>query len=107
MAKSPAKEKAKSRIFIKAVKIPLDDLALDTSSGWRDVASDRVKELKDDIYGGNFGQTTLGKPSVLCDCNDQAGQHVFLQLHPPQLSPSRRLVPWRSGCVSPGRRLVP
>ena len=63
---------AKSRIFIKTATIPRDDVAIDSSSGWREKAPDRIAELKEAIYRGEFGQTILGKPSVLCDEADQA-----------------------------------
>jgi hypothetical protein len=44
----------------------LDDLSTADDSGHRELESDRVGQLYQMITAGQWGQTTLGRPSVRC-----------------------------------------
>ena len=58
--------------FVKTARIPLDDISVAEDSSWRDLDSKRVEALEKVIYQGDFGNTTLTKPSLLCDQADKA-----------------------------------
>ncbi len=47
------------------VRIPLHELSVAESSGWRSLDESHVKALEETVRGGAWGQTTLVRPSVL------------------------------------------
>ena len=63
---------AKSAIYIKTARVKLDDISLAESSGWRPLSAQRVKDLEEVVLSGNFGSTTLTKPSILCNIDREA-----------------------------------
>ena len=57
---------AKAALYLSTSQVPLYDLSTGPESGWRPLNVKRVAELAEVILKGDFGNTVLGKPSVLC-----------------------------------------
>ena len=70
--KTAPKPLAKSAVYLKTSRIHLSDLSTGSESGWRRLNEKRVVELKNIILKGDFGNTLLAKPSVLCDPDGKA-----------------------------------
>ncbi len=66
------KQAAATAVFLRTERVKLADLSLAGDSGWRDLDESRVGQLEEVLYRGDFGNTTLAKPSVLCDQSDKA-----------------------------------
>ncbi len=65
------KAKVQGAIHVKTARINLADLSVQSDSGWRELSDIRVVELEAVILAGDFGNTTLTRPTVLCDQGDQ------------------------------------
>lgn len=52
---------------INTIRVALDDISIDQDSGWRDLDSERVSELKDAFKNGDSGLGILAIPSLLED----------------------------------------
>ena len=52
---------------VQTILVKLEDISLASDSGWRDVAPDMVNRLKEKLMAGEWGQTTLGNPSIVCE----------------------------------------
>lgn len=50
----------------------MQDISLAPASGWREPCPVRMAELEEIFRGGGWGQTILGRPSVLKDTMDAA-----------------------------------
>ena len=64
-AKATKPKKAFAPKIVGSTRIPLDDLSVAEDSGWRDEDEERVIELVQMIKDGQWGATTMAKPSVL------------------------------------------
>ena len=62
---------AASIAHVRTGRVKLSDLSIGEDSGWRGLNVRRVDELLHTLKAGDFGKTTLAKPSVLCDQSDQ------------------------------------
>ncbi len=54
-------------------RFALDDISDADDSGWRERDATRIAELCEVFKSGDFGNTTLGIPSVLADADEQHG----------------------------------
>ena len=66
------KSKTMAAIHVKTQRIALDGVSTSEDSGWRDLASSHVADLKAVILAGDFGSSTLAKPSILMDLAEKA-----------------------------------
>ena len=63
---------AKAALYLSTSRVPLHDLSTGPESGWRPLNVKRVAELAEVILKGDFGNTVLGKPSLLCGQDGKA-----------------------------------
>lgn len=66
------KSKTMAAIHIKTQRIDIEDISTAEDSGWRELASPHVADLRAAILAGDFGNSTLAKPSVLMDSAEKA-----------------------------------
>ena len=62
---------AASIAYVRTERIRLADLSTAEDSGWRAVNNRRVSEIVEVLKAGDFGKTTLAKPSVVCNQSDE------------------------------------
>ena len=65
------KTKAMSAVHVKTERIPLADISVEEDSGWRPVDAQHMADLRAVVLNGDYGNTTLAKPSVLLDQSDK------------------------------------
>ena len=63
---------AKAALYLSTSRVPLYDLSTGPESGWRPLNVKRVAELAEVILKVDFGNTVLGKPSLLCGQDGKA-----------------------------------
>ena len=67
MPPKAAEKKIAAAVWEKTERVTLNQISVAEDSGWRDPADDHVEALKKIVLGGEFGSTTLAKPSLLMD----------------------------------------
>ena len=65
------KSKTLAAAHLGTERIPLEEISVADDSGWRELAQGHVAELRATILNGDYGSTTLAKPSLLVDQADK------------------------------------
>lgn len=61
------KTKTQQASHVKAGRVKLHEISIAEDSSWRDLAPDHVESLKAVVLNGDYGSTTLAKPSLVLD----------------------------------------
>jgi hypothetical protein len=67
-----------SAMHVETKRVKLNDISIADDSGWRGLSPSHVGTLVQTLKNGDFGNTTLAKPSLLLDTNKKVDRQGFV-----------------------------
>ena len=74
----PPKGNINVATHVKTERVLLSDISLEEDSGWRGVSESHVEEFRKALVSGEYGSTTLARPSLLVDQGNKVRFYIFL-----------------------------